>query len=388
MDLSPIVRTVLLALALLAGSVPRRAAPTAALAAPPGCQFGNGFAALRNAIGPEMVGECFEDEHAAADGAGTIQRTTRGAFAWRQADNVATFTDGGTTWIGRTNGLFRRANGERFAWEEDARASGLPLRYQGDVAVPETAQHPAYVLYTPDAALPPGKTFDAVLVLHGMGLNGPTMAAPLLQRARDRQLAVIAPTFSYGDWSSPTVARDEELRIPPRIAALLATIGDEAQVPVSGRVFVLGFSRGGQEATRLAFFRPERVRAVASFSAGTYTLPANTVRGPNGQPLAAPLPFGVSDLLERSGRPLDLATINRIPFLIGVGENDRAAGDVPRQWDPYIGTSRLERAHRFTGALVQAGIPGFLAIFPNAGHELNGAMLDQAFGFFDNARTT
>src|SRR4029434_11029352 len=101
----------------------------------------------------------------------------------------------------------------------------------------------------PDVALPPGKTFDAVLVLHGMGQSGPAVAAPLLQRTRDPRLAVFARTFSYGDWASPTVARDEELRIPPQVAALLATIGDEARVPVSGRVFVLGFSRGGQEAT-------------------------------------------------------------------------------------------------------------------------------------------
>ena len=73
-----------------------------------------------------------------------------------------------------------------------------------------------------------------------------------------------------------------------------------------------------------------------------------------------------------------------IPWLIGAGMRDNNPDDVPRQWDPYIGVSRVERAQRFAGALVQAGVPALVALLPDSGHEMTGAMLDQAY-FFDHA---
>src|SRR6266545_5352479 len=142
MDLAALFRPLILAASLFAGSTTRSPALAEALAAPAPCGFASGFAALRGAIGGATVGECAENEHAAADGGGTDQRTTRGLMVWRQLDNLATFTDGSSTWIGRGDGIFRRANGERFSWEGGALASGLPVRYPTEVAVPETAQHP------------------------------------------------------------------------------------------------------------------------------------------------------------------------------------------------------------------------------------------------------
>jgi predicted esterase len=306
-------------------------------------------------------------------------------LVWRQSDNWTAFTDGYHTWINRPEGVAERLNAERFVWEAGAQASGLPIRYAGTFNVPETPQHPPYELDVPDVAISKGGTVDAVLVLHGIGVDGPTMAATVRSRAQARGLAAIAPTVAYGDWRDPAVVRDEELRDPNRLAALLASVRDETGVPLSGRVLVFGFSRGAQAASRLAMFRPELVRAVASFSAGTYTMPVDSVSTGRGQVIPAVLPFGVADLAASAGRAVDTGALAQVPWLIGAGGNDNQDADVPRQWDAYEGTNRLQRAQRFAAALSQMGVPTQVAILPNTGHEITGAMLDQVFAFFDQA---
>jgi predicted esterase len=375
--------------ALLAPLVPAVQTPTApaAVRAQGPCRFVGGFAALRAAAGPAVVGDCVEDERSvpATGGGGAQQRTTRGLLTWRRAEPWATFTDGQQTWIDGPSGLKRRLNTERFAWEGDAASSGLPVRYPPEVRVAETPQHPAYVAFLPDIAVAPGATLPVVLVLHGVDFDGPAMAAVTRSRAQARGWAVLAPTVAYGDWRDPDTAREEELRLPTRLDALLGGAAAETGAPLARGARVFGFSRGAQAATRLALFYPERVTAVAAFSAGTYTLPVASVPSPEGPPLEAPLPFGVADLPHRTGRELALDRLGLVPFLVGAGAADDRAADVPRQWDPYVGRTRVERAQRFAAALTQLGVPARTDILPGTGHELTEAMLDAAFGFFDQA---
>jgi predicted esterase len=352
------------------------------------CRFSAGFAALQARLGPAVAGECAENEHAVAlsdppGSSGTAQRTSRGLFVWRQADNWTAFTDGYRTWVSRADGVYQRLIDERFLWEAGAAASGLPLRYAGAISVPETMAHPAYELDLPNQVVPRGATLDALLVLHGIGVDGPTMAATVRSQAQSRGLAVIAPTIPYGDWQNPAVVREEDLRNAGRLAGILASVRDETGVPLSPRVLIFGFSRGAQTASRFALFRPEFVRAVTSFSAGTYTLPLNSVSAARGQRIVAPLPYGVSDLAQATGRGFDVASLAKIPWLVGAGANDRQDADVPRQWDAFEGTNRVQRAQRFGAALGQIGAPVQVVVLPNTGHEINGAMLDQVFSFFD-----
>jgi poly(3-hydroxybutyrate) depolymerase len=374
------------ALSLLALLSLQSAAPVAAQTA---CRFGGGFALLRDQIGTATAGDCVEDEHPAtlpdAPGGALVQRTTRGVFVWRPTDNWTAFADDNTTWINRGDRIFQRPNGDRFWWETGAEASGLPLRYPGLVSIPETPQHPAYTLYVPDVAVPRGAALDAVLVLHGVDADGPSIAAAALPWAQARGLAVIAPTIAYGNWRDPMVIRDEELRIPNRLASLLAAVRDETHVPVAGRPLVFGFSRGGQTASRFTMFYPALVRAVASCSAGTYTMPLAAVTMAEGRQAPAPLPFGIADVPERAGRPIDLAAVAAVPWLVGVGANDNRDGDVPRQWDQFEGANRVQRAQRFAAALTQIGASVQVAILPNTGHEITSAMLDRVFAFFDQA---
>mgnify|MGYP000616253813 CR=1 FL=1 len=99
--------------------------PVTAAAAPMhagGCEFRQGFAALRAAI-PDVVGECLTAEH--HDEVGNARQETTGwhgkggLLYWRKADNWTGFTDGYRTWIAVRDGVVSRLNTERFDWEPD-----------------------------------------------------------------------------------------------------------------------------------------------------------------------------------------------------------------------------------------------------------------------------
>lgn len=100
------------------------------------CTFVLGFKAIRDQI-PATVGDCTEDEgHNPANG-DAVQRTTRGLFVWRKADNVTAFTDGYRSWVDGPYGLQQRLNAQRFSWEDNTEA--LPL---ADLVSPDTSWRP------------------------------------------------------------------------------------------------------------------------------------------------------------------------------------------------------------------------------------------------------
>ena len=241
-----------------------------------------------------------------------------------------------------------------------------------------TDGHPVYSLYVS------GDTFQphpALLVLHGMGGDGPSMASLVLPYAQAQGWTVIAPTIPYGDWRDPSQVAVEDLRLAPQLSTILDSVSTETGETITTQTMVFGFSRGAQEALRFSMLYPERVQAVAALSAGTYTLPVTTVKTVAGTTLNAPFPYGIADLAARYGRTVDTQRLSTVPFLIGVGGADNKEGDVPRQWDSYEGKTRLERATRFGQVLSQLGFHVQVAVVPGAGHEVNGAMLEQVITF-------
>jgi pimeloyl-ACP methyl ester carboxylesterase len=170
------------------------------------------------------------------------------------------------------------------------------------------------------------------------------------------------------------------LRLRRQLDRLIDYVRDEAGVEISGRVLLFGFSRGAQAALRFSMLYPERVEAVAALSAGTYTLPLRSVTTPAG-PAAAMMPFGVANLEELAGRGVDQLRMAGVRYLIEVGGSDNKDGDVPRQWDTFVGKNRVERATTYAAVLKDLGCETSLVVVPGAGHELNGAMMEQATSF-------
>src|SRR5262249_39187166 len=151
---------------------------------------------------------------------------------------------------------------------------------------------------------------------------------------------------------------------------------------VASRAMLFGFSRGAQLAHRFALYFPTRVRAVAALSAGTYTLPDSAL-SIGGREVTLPLPYGLADLDRWVGHPCNDRALTRVPFWIAVGSTDNRDGDVPRAWDPYIGTNRIARARSFVDALHHHRVRAGLTIFPGVDHALTPAIEDSVYTFLD-----
>jgi predicted esterase len=227
---------------------------------------------------------------------------------------------------------------------------------------------------------------QVVVTLHGIGSEGQGFAASLLKEAERNRWLLVSPTMNYQDWHDPNTVAREDVENSLRLAATLDTLKAQAGMPIKPKVHLYGFSRGAQFAHRFALFFPERVDRVAAFSAGTYTLPERTTDvSRDGRPISAILPYGIGDAERQLNHTMDRAQLKRVQFLIVVGEKDNIASDVPRAWDPYQGTTRVERARVFCQSLKAAGITYTLKIIPDLGHEINPPLQNLAVKFFREA---
>jgi predicted esterase len=232
--------------------------------------------------------------------------------------------------------------------------------------------------------LPPnfGDKMEVLVALHGMGGQGSEFCQALLARADRERWVVVAPTFAYGNWQDPNeVTREESSRFIPRLHEFLDGLPAMTGLPLQPKVVFFGFSRGAQLAERYAMVYPEQTLGVAAMSAGTYMLPYAQVPV-NGQNVALRYPFGTADLQERFGRPFDLAAFQKVSFWVGVGDNDRNPGDVPHQWDSYIGNNRVARAETFYEWLLDSGMNVRLNVFPGVGHAVTEPISASALDFF------
>jgi predicted esterase len=226
---------------------------------------------------------------------------------------------------------------------------------------------------------------QVVIAIHGMGGEGKGFAASLIKEADRRGWLLVAPTINYGDWHNPEQVAQEDVENAERRLTTIDSLPAQTGLQLKPEVNLFGFSRGAQLAHRFALFFPERVDRVVAFSAGTYTLPSKTkdIDG-DGRPDVLILPYGVGDLTKRLGRPINPTRLKQVRFYIGVGGADNVANDVPRQWDQYVGRTRVERAREFATALQSAGVSCNLQVFPGVGHEVTANMLNQAVLFFSN----
>jgi acetyl esterase/lipase len=89
----------------------------------------------------------------------------------------------------------------------------------------------------------------------------------------------------------------------------------------------------------------------------------------------------VGDFSATVGQVFQPAELQSAHFWVRVGNNDTNPDDAPRQFDPYLGDDRLERAQAFAAALDSLDIPVQLAVFPGVQHALTPAMQHAAVAF-------
>jgi len=240
-----------------------------------------------------------------------------------------------------------------------------------------SARVPAVMVHPP-RDLPTGRPLQVLVALHGMGGNGELIAAQLVAQADRNHWLLVAPTIEYGDWTDPSQIAREEPQLIQWLADYLDQLPDMVGVPVRPRILLLGYSRGAQLAHRFALFQPERILAVAALGAGTYTLPLE--RSAEGNVIR--FPFGVSDMGTISGHPFSRSRfIEDTHFWLGVGTEDNNPNDLPRAWDPYLGTTRVQRARAFQEALHDLGARSVLVAFRGERHVMSLHMANSACSF-------
>ncbi len=241
---------------------------------------------------------------------------------------------------------------------------------------------PEYALYLPSNATA-GQPLQVMVALHGMGGNGPDFAQHVLPIAEGNGWAVLAPTLQYRDYRDPEAVRLDG-GIHPRLKALIDALPSRTGLTMRPQALLYGFSRGSQEAHRFSFMYPEATLAVAGMSAGSYTLPSQTYRL-NAQDSVLAYPYGTAEVEKICGRSFNAEAAQKVRYWIAVGGSDNRVEDVPRQFDTYIGTNRVERAQRFVTALQQFGAQAQVKVFPGAAHEITDLMRDEALRFLATA---
>src|SRR5438309_8071780 len=228
-----------------------------------------------------------------------------------------------------------------------------------------TRSEKAPLLFVPDSVTTqPAAPATLVIVLPGLGNEGRDLAQEFVSAAEEHRWLLLAPSPEYDPIANESLTL-ADLRVDESLVALADQVMARSRFHIAPVIDVVGFSRGAQSAHRFALRHPQRVAALATFSAGTYTMPTSS----------APYPLGVGDFALWNGRrPLDVAALRNVRVLVGVGGADANPADVVRAWDAVGGTTCLERGTRFAHALEELGGPSRFATYPGVGHAFVPAM--------------
>lgn len=244
-----------------------------------------------------------------------------------------------------------------------------------------SVDEPYYLLHVPPNAAE-RQPLPALVVLPDANEDAEAFGDALIQLAdRDGWLLVATQLPYEQDSLDPATVAAESPRLLRGLRDVIGELAANTGLRVRRRVTLFGYGRGAAAAERYALAYPSDVRAVALLGGGGYTLP------PTGDPAAPdrstdpPFPFGVNGMLDRFGRPVAASELRRVRFWVGVGERDRNPAETSRAWDPYLGTTRVERAEALARALRDAGAPTELRIFPDASHAVGPEMRAEVAAF-------
>ena len=264
-------------------------------------------------------------------------------------------------------------------------APALDTRWENlDATRPETVQQHlqrdprATLLFIPNSVRrdPRAREATIVVVLPGLGGIARPMAEDFVNAAEENRWLLLAPSPDYDPRSAGESLNSADLRVDDLLLALIDRATAISPAPVAPATLLVGFSRGAQQAHRFVLRHPDRVAALATLSAGAYTMPNSR----------ADYPLGMNNFeLWDHNKPFDLAALQRVRILVGVGALDNDPSEVVRAWDEVGGTNRLDRALRFAGALSELHVPYRFQSYAGTRHVFISAMRDDAVAWFKGA---
>jgi poly(3-hydroxybutyrate) depolymerase len=195
---------------------------------------------------------------------------------------------------------------------------------------------PAYQL----AALP------LVVNIHGTRRNAETCRDRLTDFANSSRVAILAPLYptcidSFNDLENYKLLRYKSLRADKALLDIL----DEVKVRWPGiateKIFLTGFSGGGQFVQRFLYLYPERLRAVSIGAPGRVTMMDENLKWPS----------GIKDVIDVfDGSVVDREKIRavKIQLVVGGDDNEVHGGEEFWKWlaekkeESLKGSGRIE----------------------------------------------
>ncbi len=239
--------------------------------------------------------------------------------------------------------------------------------------------------------LPAGKSKGLAVNVHGLSINADSHISMLAPLAEKFGFALLAPVFppedspQYNLLGPGTSGRRSDLVFND----ILEDVSRRTGIYTS-RIFLNGYSAGGQFAHRYALAYPERIQALSVSSPGFYTMPDDSVL----------YPYGLKGMDHTLGKSIDFQRFLHIPLLVNVGDEDTVRGGrflITAELDKTQGMTRVERAKTWFSSIkaeaVKRGIQGFyrFELLHGVGHSFEASMEktcmgDLIFQFFDAVR--
>lgn len=238
-----------------------------------------------------------------------------------------------------------------------------------------------YFIYLP-RRLRPGAPI--VVSVHGISRNAREHAERFAPFAEATGSVLVAPLFTEQRFAGYQRLQADRDGVPPD-RWLLRVVDDVAarSGADSRRLYLFGYSGGGQFVHRFALAHPDRVARYAIGAAGWYTFPDEQRRFPLG--LRAP----TDGADEHAPGPFALDAFLHLPGVVLVGELDRTADDALRESGRVVrqqGDNRLTRGRNWVAAVREAahdrGLPAPVRFetLPHAPHSFTRSMVDGGMG--------
>lgn len=213
----------------------------------------------------------------------------------------------------------------------------------GKIMTCSLTQHPdaKYHLYVPKKG---GCGAPVLVAVHGISHRAKQQARAFKKMAEHYGIVILAPLFSrqsFPAYQRLGVSKKNVPLFPDQILNLMLEEVSNKTGARTERIYLFGYSAGGQFVHRYAMLHPEKVYAVAMGAPGWFTFPDP----------ALPFPRGLR--IKKNTRKLKLEPINflRIPMAVFVGENDIQRDDSLKKSDKIDkqqGMTRIERARKWT----------------------------------------
>ena len=243
----------------------------------------------------------------------------------------------------------------------------------------------SYLLYVPKKG---GKDAPVFVSVHGISRNSIQQAYLFAPFAERYGMVMVAPYFPEPPfWDYQFLGRNGRgERADIALERILDEVGKLTHAK-TGKLYLFGYSGGGQFVHRFALVHPERVAKLAIGAAGWYTMPDPRLRYPYGTKVSA---------RQLTGVAFDPERFLRVPAMVFVGAEDILQDpklNKSYRVDRLEGTTRVERARKWAAAMQNAARAHGLnteysvELLPGAAHSFSqcmdvGHMGESVFSFF------